>query len=99
MSTLISIYGLAAFTAWAIVAWSSLEILALAPYGQKRNASRNLGLWNFGAIERQLGPQVHSKLLRLKWAGIAFIALVATPIILSIAILAISALARKFGIA
>jgi hypothetical protein len=99
MSALIPIYGLAAFTAWAIVAWSSLEILARAPYGQKRATSRNLGLWNLGAIERQLGPQVHSKLLRLKWAGIAFIALVAAPIILSIAVLVLSALARKLGIA
>jgi hypothetical protein len=99
MSALISIYGFVAFIVWATAAWSSLEILAHAPYGQKRATSRSLGLWQLDAIERQLGQQVHWKLLRLKWAGIIFIVLVATPIVLSVAILAFSALARKIGIA
>jgi len=99
MGGLMSIYGFVAMTAWATAAWSSFEIVGSAPYAQRPSIVRYLGLWNFGEIERQLGPQVRSKLRRLKWASITFITLVATPVVLLIAILAFSAVSRKLGIA
>lgn len=90
MGTLIHVVMFAAvliaFIAWAFAALSALNVVSLAPKGEKLSVYFQLGLWRFAGLEAKLGPAVTPHLVRYKRAFYVFFAVIIAVAALSIAI-------------
>ena len=62
--------------AWIIVAISVVQLLILAPKGQKVAVYGKLGMWNMTDIRSIVGPAADPHIHAMKRAGIAFVACV-----------------------
>lgn len=90
MGTLIPVvmFGavLIAFIAWAFAALAALNVVNLAPKGEKLTSYFQLGMWRFAALEAKLGPQVKPHLTRYKRAFYVFFAVIIAILALSFTI-------------
>jgi hypothetical protein len=78
--------ALIAFIAWAIAAFSALNVVNLAPKGEKLTSYFQLGLWRFANLEARLGPQVKPHLVRYRRAFFVFFAVIVAILALSFTI-------------
>jgi hypothetical protein len=74
---------LIAFIAWAIAALAALNVVSLAPKGEKLSVYFQLGLWRFAALEARLGAAVRPHLIRYRRAFFVFFAVIGAIIVLS----------------
>ncbi|MGE0239103.1 MAG: hypothetical protein AB7F09_27245 [Parvibaculaceae bacterium] len=77
---------LAAFIAWAMAGLAALNVVSLAPKGEKLSVYFQLGLWRFAALEARLGAGVKPHLVRFKRAFYVFFAVVGAMVALSFAV-------------
>ncbi|MGE3875724.1 MAG: hypothetical protein AB7F74_22445 [Parvibaculaceae bacterium] len=77
---------LVAFIAWAFAALSAINVVSLAPKGEKLAAYFQLGMWRFAPLEASLGAGVRPHLIRYKRAFFVFFAVIAAILALSFAI-------------
>jgi hypothetical protein len=75
--------ALIAFIAWVLAAFSTLNVVNLAPKGEKLTSYFQLGLWQFASLEARLGPQVRPHLTCYKRAFFAFCAVIVAILALS----------------
>jgi hypothetical protein len=75
--------ALIAFIAWAIAAFSAINVVNLAPKGEKLTSYFQLGLWRFANLETRLGPQVRPHLARYRHAFFVFFAVIVAILALS----------------
>ncbi|MEO7222258.1 MAG: hypothetical protein ABIY37_07275 [Devosia sp.] len=76
--------------AWIIVAISVVQILILAPKGQKLAVYGKLGWWNMTDIRTIVGPAADPHIRAMKRAGVAFIVCVVIGIGLGVILGALS---------
>jgi hypothetical protein len=79
--------ALIAFIAWAMAALSALNVVQLAPKGEKLMSYFRLGLWRFTDLEASIGPQVTPHLVRFKRAFLVFFATICAIVALSFSFL------------
>jgi hypothetical protein len=75
--------ALIAFIAWAMAVLAALNVVQLAPKGEKLTSYFRLGLWRFADLEATIGPQVTPHLIRYKRAFLVFFAVIVAIIALS----------------
>ncbi len=76
--------------AWIIVAISVVQLLRLAPKGQRVRVYGKLGWWNMADIRAIVGPAADPHIRAMKRAGIAFVACVVIGIGLGVILGAVS---------
>lgn len=70
---ILGVVALLGFFAWAIVAISVVQLLVLAPKGQKVAVYGKLGMWRMGDIRTIVGPGADPHIQAMKRAGVAFL--------------------------
>ena len=87
MGTLIHVVlfvaALAAFGAWSLAALATLNVVNLAPKGEKLSAYYQLGMWRFSDLEAKLGTGVTPHITHYKRAFYVFIAVIAAIVALT----------------
>ena len=73
LGIVIAVIGALGVFAWIIVAISVVQLLRLAPKGQKVRVYGKLGWWNMTDIRAIVGPAAEPHILAMKRAGIAFV--------------------------
>lgn len=73
LGIILAVVALLAVFAWVIVAIAVVQILILAPKGQKMTVYGKLGWWNMADIRTIVGPAADPHIRAMKRAGIAFI--------------------------
>ena len=76
LGIVLGVVGLLGAFAWIIVAISVVQLLRLAPKGEKMRVYGKLGWWNFADIRTIVGPAADQHILAMKRGGIAFVACV-----------------------
>jgi hypothetical protein len=76
LGIVIGVVGILGAFAWIIVAISVVQLLRLAPKGQKVSVYGKLGWWKFDDIRSIVGPAADPHIRAMKRGGIAFVACV-----------------------
>jgi hypothetical protein len=74
LGIIIAVVAVLGVFAWVIVATSVVQLLRLAPKGEKMTVYGKLGWWNFADIRTIVGPAAEPHLIAMKRGGIAFVA-------------------------
>ena len=77
--------ALVAFIAWAMAVLAAINVVSLAPQGEKLSAYFQLGMWRFAALESRLGAAVRPHITRYKRAFFVFFAVIGAIMALAIA--------------
>jgi hypothetical protein len=83
---LAGIAGTVAVGAWIVAVVSALQIVRLAPAGQRLSAWFTLGWWRFDRIRSVAGPAANPLIKRYVWSFAAFFVAVLGTIVISMLI-------------
>ena len=81
IGVVISVLGLFAIFAWGLAVISAIQIVRLAPEGQRLRTYGRLGWWRFDDIRAATGPAVDPHIRTYQRAFIAFIVCVLASIL------------------
>ena len=82
LSILIGILGLFAVVAWVVAVMSAIQIVRLAPAGEKLRTYGRLGWWKFDAIRQQIGAAVDLPIRSYQRSFVAFFICVLASIVI-----------------
>ena len=82
ISIAIGILGLFAVVAWVVAVMSAIQIVRLAPAGERLRTYGRLGWWRFDAIREQIGGAADQPIRSYQRAFVAFFICVLASIVI-----------------
>jgi hypothetical protein len=82
LSIVIGILGLFAVVAWVVAVMSAIQIVRMAPAGEKLRTYGRLGWWKFDVIRQQIGDAVDLPIRSYQRAFVAFFICVLASIVI-----------------
>jgi hypothetical protein len=73
MGVVVGVLGLFAVFSWAIAVISAVQIVRLAPKGQRMRTYGRIGWWRFDENRREIGPAADPHIQAYQRAFVAFI--------------------------
>ena len=84
--TLLTVVAGLGFFAWVIAVFAAIQLVRLAPKGEKLKTYGKLGWWQFDEIRKTIGPAADQPIRVYQRAFIAFIGLVFAAMIAGVAL-------------